>query len=337
MRAEHRMRFLSRNLPLAQFIRLEAELLADAPLDVDAPSLVAEAERQAALALTQRGTDAFADFHKALYELLSWRIAPVPHAGERSPLLFAVRRRLETAWIAEERRRIHGQATPSDPSLFETWFFELVKTHPAARHAVYDHIAQNADLAAFRAFVEAESTVDARFDDLLALTQLGTSGRAKMEIARNFWDEMGEGEPRQVHTTMFAKMYTALDLDAARMRAPEAEALACGSLLLLFASYRTFFDHAIGALGVTEALAPFRFHRVIQGWSRLGLDEDALDYYRLHLHVDTEHTAGWLTEVVKPTLEERPEALPALCEGVLMRLATSLEYCGSLQRDLAVC
>ncbi len=335
MTAEHRMRFLSGNLSLAQFIRLEAERFADAPLDVDAAALVAEAQRRAALALTQRGTDAFADIHAALYELLSWRIAPIPHAGERSALLFAVRRGLETAWIADERRRIHGQATPSDPSLFETWFLELVETHPAARHAVYDHIAHNADLAAFRMFVEAESTVDARFDDLLALTQLGASGRAKMEIARNFWDEMGEGAPWRVHTTMFARMCAALDLDSARMRVPSPEAQACGSLLLLFASYRTFFDHAIGALGVTEALAPFRFHRVIEGWSRLGLDEDALEYHRVHVRVDAEHTTGWLTEVVKPTLDERPEALPALCEGVLMRLASSLEYCSALHRLVA--
>lgn len=328
---KHRSDFLSGDASLAQFVDRESQCAADEVLDQSALTLLVHARTLVAAALSERGP-AYEDVQLALHKMLSWRIADASAPGERSALLFAIRRDIERIWSNIEFARCASDALPVAPGGFESWMRGLVERHPAARHPLYDFIAERADLTAFRTFIAAESTVDARFDDLLALTQLGVSGDAKVEIARNYWDEMGAGDSATVHTTMFSKVCRAIDLNAANLPAPSAEALACGNLLLMYASDRGSYDLAIGALGVTEALAPFRFRRVIEGWNRLALDDDALEYYRLHVHVDDDHTTGWINEVIAPRLETSPETLAPICQGVLTRLNTSLDYCVSLSR-----
>ena len=47
---------------------------------------------------------------------------------------------------------------------------------------------------------------EAGFDDLLALTQIKMSERAKLEMARNFWDEMGRGASKGMHGPMLERL-----------------------------------------------------------------------------------------------------------------------------------
>jgi hypothetical protein len=42
-------------------------------------------------------------------------------------------------------------------------------------------------------FLTQEAAGEAGFDDLVAMTQVKVSDRAKLELARNYWDEMGRG------------------------------------------------------------------------------------------------------------------------------------------------
>lgn len=47
--------------------------------------------------------------------------------------------------------------------------------------------------------------VDGKFDDLIALAQLGIQDpKMKLALARNYWDEMGNGNPEDIHTTLFS-------------------------------------------------------------------------------------------------------------------------------------
>jgi len=71
--------------------------------------------------------------------------------------------------------------------------------------------------------------VDGRFDDLLAMMQVGTSGPAKMEIAGNFWDEMGNGNDAEVHTHLFNNIFKVFDIDDEELeRSLTANALLSG-------------------------------------------------------------------------------------------------------------
>jgi hypothetical protein len=57
--------------------------------------------------------------------------------------------------------------------------------------AVYDWLAEEATLEELVAFLSLEGGPDGGFDDLVAICQVGLSGEPKLELARNYWDEMG--------------------------------------------------------------------------------------------------------------------------------------------------
>ena len=52
-------------------------------------------------------------------------------------------------------------------------------------------IAGEASLEQLKWFFEQEAAGEAGFDDLVALTQVKLPAGAKLELARNYWDEMG--------------------------------------------------------------------------------------------------------------------------------------------------
>lgn len=274
------------------------------------------------------------EMHSTLHSLYSMQIAPRGSPQEFSVHLFEIRRLLESAWLHAEFARCQSEEMPRDPADFRSWFFGLAERHPAARHALYDYIADEISLDGFRTFISHESTVDARFDDLLALAQLGFSGGKKLEVARNYWDELGAGRAARVHTTMFNHVFDAIGYEATDAADLGVTALACGNLLLALVSYRSYSNYAIGALGITEALAPYRFTKVLKAGARLGIDAHAMEYFREHVRVDGHHTEQWIENVIEPTVREDPFALSQVCIGVLARLNTSMAYCDALLQQL---
>ncbi|MCA8887010.1 MAG: iron-containing redox enzyme family protein, partial [Hyphomonadaceae bacterium] len=50
-----------------------------------------------------------------------------------------------------------------------------------------------------RWFVEQEAAGEAGFDDLVAMSQVKMPAPAKLELARNYWDEMGRGNAKGMH------------------------------------------------------------------------------------------------------------------------------------------
>ena len=59
---------------------------------------------------------------------------------------------------------------------------------------------------------EQEAAGEAGFDDLTAYTQIKLPTRIKLELARNYWDEMGRGNEKGMHGPMLERLVGALDL-----------------------------------------------------------------------------------------------------------------------------
>ena len=76
---------------------------------------------------------------------------------------------------------------------FIAWFEELRENGPGQGDPLFPWLATTATREQMRWFLTQEVAGEAGFDDLLALTQIKMSERAKLEMARNFWDEMGRG------------------------------------------------------------------------------------------------------------------------------------------------
>ncbi|GAA0679624.1 hypothetical protein GCM10010193_36540 [Kitasatospora atroaurantiaca] len=255
---------------------------------------------------------------------------PTGDTAEGSVVLHAVTRRLELDTMAAEDAWLDESALsggPEDMEDYVPWLKDLTRAHRAFKHPYYHEFVRNeATPADLRTYVVQESAVDSRFDDLLALMQLGTSGAEKMEIAANFWDEMGNGDPAQVHTLLFSRIIDSFGITEAELAGGlSAEALLSGNLAVLCCRYRYLFPEAVGFLAMTEWLVPDRFSQVLHAWRRLELPDPAIVYHELHIGVDAHHASGWFANVVKPAAAD-PAARRGMTRGALWRLNSSARY-----------
>jgi hypothetical protein len=172
-----------------------------------------------------------------------------------------------------------------------------------------------------RWFLAQEAAGEAGFEDLLALTQVRCPVRAKLEMARNYWDEMGRGHERAMHGLMLAAVVRELDLKPS-VADTVWEALALCNLMAALASNRRYAYQSIGALGVIEMTAPGRVAQVNDGLKRLGVPETARRYFQLHAGLDIQHSKAWNEEVIYPLVQADPRTARPIAEGALMRLAS---------------
>jgi hypothetical protein len=242
--------------------------------------------------------------------------------ADRDLLAELAQRRLERAFVEDERSAIvaRAEAAPRDPHGFIAWFEALKSTGPGQGDPLFPWLAETASLAEMRWFVKQEAAGEAGFEDLTALAQLKLPTRPKLEMARNYWDEMGRGTEKGMHGPMLAALVRALDIES--LSDPLVwETLALGNLMMALALDRHYGFHAIGALGAIELTAPTRAVHVAQGLKRLGLKPAERHYFALHAVLDLRHSETWNCEVLAPLVAEQPDAAPALAEGALMRLA----------------
>lgn len=250
--------------------------------------------------------------------------------ADRSGAIHEITLLLETATVVAEDAWLGANYladTPSDPREYLSWLKNVARTHRVYKHAYYsEFIRHEATAADLRTYVMQESVVDGRFDDLLALMQVGTDGAAKMEIAANFWDEMGNGNESEVHTSLFNNIFDVFDISAEELESSlTANALLSGNLAVLLCRYRSFYPEAVGFLGMTEWMVPDRFVNVVHAWERLGLPEVGIVYHKLHITVDAQHAAGWFHNVVLPAASNE-RMRQGIARGALWRLNSSARY-----------
>jgi Iron-containing redox enzyme len=255
---------------------------------------------------------------------------PQGMTAEGSVALHEVTRLLEQATAdAQDTQITPGllDAAPTAPRAYLTWLKQQAREHRVYKHPYYrTFIREHATPDDLRAYVIQESVIDGRFDDLLAMMQVGTSGSAKMEIAANFWDEMGNGNLAEVHTHLFNNIFKVFDIQADEFeRSLTADALLSGNLAVMLCRYRRYYPEAVGFMGMTEWLVPERFTQVLHAWDRLGLPEDGVVYHRLHVTIDAQHAAGWFHNVVLPAAESL-QMRTGIARGTMWRLNSSARY-----------
>ena len=207
---------------------------------------------------------------------------------------------------------------PEAPEAFVAWFENLKGNGPGEYDALFPWLAEEADLEQMRWFLLQEVAGEAGFEDLVALAQVKMPDRPKLELARNYWDEMGRGNLAGMHGPMLGKLAEHLNLHPT-IDETVWPSLALGNVLVAFSTTRRYAYHALGALGAVELTAPWRAAHVAEGLKRLGIGP-ARKYYALHAALDVEHSQAWNAEVLMPLAETRPECIRSLAEGAVMRL-----------------
>jgi hypothetical protein len=245
-----------------------------------------------------------------------------PHANWQAELVEEHRMRwLEGVWIEGLRREVAAAAAaaPQGPEAFVAWFERLKESGAGQRDPLFDWLASQADLQDMCWFLTQEAAGEAGFDDLVAMTQVKMPARAKLELARNYWDEMGRGHLEGMHGRLLDHTVAALALTPS-IEGTVWQSLALANTLTALATTRRYAYQAVGALGVVELTAPGRVARVADGLKRLGCPPVARKYFALHAHLDVEHSKAWNEEVLKPLVEADPACAPLIAEGALMRL-----------------
>ncbi|RKG98290.1 iron-containing redox enzyme family protein [Corallococcus carmarthensis] len=261
--------------------------------------------------------------HLTLLRFNRARLAPgFPTEGWRAAVQEETQLRLlEGEYVEAERQRMAAWAAeaPEDADGFIAWFEDLKESGPGQHDPLFPWLATKATHEQMNWFLTQEVAGEAGFDDLVALTQLQLPTQAKLELARNYWDEMGRGREDAMHGPMLAEMAAKLGLKPTDEDTVwEAHALA--NLLCAFAFNRRYTYHAVGALGIVEETAPGRTACVNEGLKRLGFDMRVRRYYALHSTLDVKHSETWNKEVLRPLVAANPACERPLAEGALLRL-----------------
>jgi hypothetical protein len=237
---------------------------------------------------------------------------------------------IETTRAAQSAR---AKSAPRDAAAFVAWFDALKENGPGQGDALFPWLAERASRAEMRWFIEQEAAGEAGFDDLVAMAQVKAPTQAKLELARNYWDEMGRGNAKGMHGPMLEALVIALDITP-RIETTLAPSLALGNTMVALAANRAYAYHALGALGVIELTAPGRATHVSAGLRRLKVSAKARHYFDLHAVLDIKHSEAWNREVFASIVADKPDAAPWIAEGALMRLQCGADCFDAYRRRL---
>lgn len=265
----------------------------------------------------------FAQFQRELAEYNAQRFKPgLPEdAPENQLMRDAQIAAAEIAFVESLRDAVAALSRdiPSDVDGFIAWFEGLKHSGPGQGDPLFPWLAAEASLEQMIWFLSQEVAGEAGFEDLLAMTQVKVPVQAKLEMARNFWDEMGRGGAKGMHGPMLARLADHFGI-APTPQTVVPESLALGNTMIALAGHRRYAFHSVGALGVIEMTAPTRAGYVNEGLRRLGVPAKKRHYFALHAVLDVKHSEHWNREVLRPLVAEDPRRTKAIGEGAVMRL-----------------
>jgi hypothetical protein len=261
--------------------------------------------------------------HRQLAYFNRRRLTPAfAHPYWRATLREELRMKEFEGLFVEGERRAVGAAlsgVPVDADRFVAWFEDLMSRGPGQDDPLFPWLAADASYEEMRWFLHQEVAGEAGFEDLVALTQLKMPEQAKLEFARNYWDEMGRGAAAGMHGPMLGRLAEAFGV-APTPETTVWESLALGNLMVALATNRRYAYQSVGALGAIELTAPGRAVYVAQALRRLGLDGKARVYFELHATLDIRHSEAWNREIIHPLVAENPATARPIAEGALLRL-----------------
>ncbi|MGZ6792713.1 MAG: iron-containing redox enzyme family protein, partial [Mycobacteriales bacterium] len=204
----------------------------------------------------------------ALQQVYALHLAPLSTLGDRvrlqgHPLVAELKQRLEEPWLRElEEAAAVPTGALDDPDEVHEALLDIAVADRVPR--AYRWLSAEASWDELVHFLAVEGGPDGGFDDLVAVCQVGLAGEPKLEMARNYWDEMGNGDLAAVHTVLHDDLVTALAMPRLPDDALPEEALERSALNGLLATNRWLQPELVGSLGMTELQAGPRCRLVVK-------------------------------------------------------------------------
>jgi hypothetical protein len=252
-----------------------------------------------------------------LYELHYRSFRALDESLEWEPSLLTLRRALESGF--EERLR--DELPSPDPQIAP----EELGAAVVALASVDDgpqlsrYMENQASIEEFEEFLIHRSAYQLKEADPHSWAIPRLAGPAKAALVEVQADEYGGGRPERVHATLFAKAMAALGLDpryGAYLDRIPAVTLATVNVMSMFGLQRRLRGAIVGHLAAFETTSPLPNAGYAKGLRRLGLGEDALDFFDEHVEADSVHENIAIYDMAQGLARSEPELIPDILFGV---------------------
>jgi len=243
---------------------------------------------------------------------------------------------LEGHFIESERAQVQEAASkiPTQPREFTGWLDSLREASAAQSEPLFQWLAEHATRSDINWFIAQELSGDDNLEDLLALAQVNRPWRAKSEMARNYWDEMGQGSASATSARLLEELKHELHMDSTEP--PVWENLARSNLMLGLATNRRYGFQVLGALGLLELNAGATGALLNAGLKRLGYSPASCAYFDARETLSPLRAHSWNAGVLLPYVAQDARTAAAIAEGALMRLVADARCVQRYQRELKV-
>lgn len=239
-------------------------------------------------------------------------------------------RSLEDDWLEQEIRQIDLGSIPVGREEFLNWYLRREKQMNEDILPFVVFLQEKASIEQVAFYICMEEMIDGSFDDMMAVVQVGMPIECKMVAARNYWDELGNGDFSKVHTTMFkdssSYLRSVLKQHSITIDRPPTECMMNGNVLLTFTFRPEYRLRLIGALGLVEGSAPRRFRATTRAMQRLRLPAAVIAYHESHIMIDTKHSKEWFDTVLHHYANQGSDVIREMAIGVLIRYQVALRY-----------
>src|SRR4051812_48055592 len=274
------------------------------------------------------------DFHLSLYLLyeLHYRgFRGVDEGWEWQPQLLGLRATLEKKFEAALRELVPASRVDAGPASLGDEIRRLIDADDSPQLSGY--MERAATLDQFREFLIHRSAYQLKEADPHSWAIPRLDGGSKAALVEVQADEYGGGRPDRVHATLFAKAMRALDLDSdygAYLDRIPAVTLATVNVMSLFGLHRRLRGAIVGHLAAFETTSPIPNGRYAKGLRRLGLGEDALDFFDEHVEADSVHENIAVYDMAQGLAIAEPELAGDILFGVRALLHLDARFAAHL-------
>jgi heme oxygenase-like protein len=271
------------------------------------------------------------DLHLALsvcYELHYGGIEDVDPAWEWSPELLGFRSSLERPFEAAMREAVSDRIAWVLPSAtIDVTLRRVIRADRGPSLSAF--LEEEGTVEQFREFLIQRSPYQLREADPHTFGIPRLAGRAKAALVEIQADEYGGGDPRWMHSSLFAGAMRALDLDVTAgtyLDLLPGSTLAWVNLMSLVGLHRRLRGALVGHLAAFEMTSCAPNRRYGNGLRRLGFGPEATAYFDEHVEADAVHEAIAATDLAGSLVEAEPDLRADVVFGAGALLETEARF-----------
>lgn len=272
---------------------------------------------------------------KIQHMLYHWNCETFHHRVDSTDLSHNVKILLRNFLVNEEIKSLQQQK-PVELSCKENFsvdkaiheLYHKASTHPINSHPFLIHMQQRGlSKSMAKLFIDNWNTDSYIFHLYIAAQSLSTPFELRGELYHNLYEELGEGNIERAHPTIYNKNYK--NLGNAEIIVPLVESLHVFNTQVYYTLLCGRFEMGLGGLGFIEVNVPAQMQMIYEGLKKSGIPDADLEFWPLHISLDSEHGAAWFDEMRK--VITTPEAAEAALQGGIRVLDARARMLDGLQ------